>query len=154
MEPVGEGVIGDTDQVPDASRITPPILLPGFPNPVRLELEVEIDLAGLPIDNLSSSLHSILTEEDGNTLRIRLNPGERLSRDFILRYSIADHQLGARAIVAPDSEGARQGTLAVILTAPRADRSTAKPCGICARPIWQHERLEDRGGQARAGQID
>ena len=33
-EPVGSGTEPDTDAVPDASRITPPVLLPGFPNPV------------------------------------------------------------------------------------------------------------------------
>src|SRR5215510_2042844 len=32
----GSGYAPDTDAVPDASRITPPVLLPGFPNPVRL----------------------------------------------------------------------------------------------------------------------
>jgi Ca-activated chloride channel family protein len=31
--PVGDGVVPDTDAVPDASRITPPVLLPGFPTP-------------------------------------------------------------------------------------------------------------------------
>ena len=44
--PVGAGWGPDTDQAPDASRVTPPVLLPGFPNPVRLSLEVELDPAG------------------------------------------------------------------------------------------------------------
>src|SRR5437870_3799266 len=35
----GEGTALDTDLVPDASRITPPVLLPGQPNPVNLSLE-------------------------------------------------------------------------------------------------------------------
>ena len=42
---VGDGVAPDTDAVPDASRITPPVLLPGFPNPVRLSVAVDIDPA-------------------------------------------------------------------------------------------------------------
>ena len=33
-EPAGDGWQPDTDAVPDASRISPPVLLPGFPNPV------------------------------------------------------------------------------------------------------------------------
>ncbi len=40
---VGDGVATDTDAVPDASRITPPVLLPGFPKPEcgwRLSVEV------------------------------------------------------------------------------------------------------------------
>src|SRR5206468_1328853 len=47
---VGAGTGPDTDAVPDASRITPPVLLPGFPNPVRLTLAVDVDPAGLPLD--------------------------------------------------------------------------------------------------------
>src|SRR5262249_27768151 len=39
---VGDGVALDTNAVPDASRITPPVLLPGFPNPVRLSLSVDL----------------------------------------------------------------------------------------------------------------
>src|SRR5437868_4695055 len=44
--PVGRGTASDTDAVPDASRITPPVLLPGYPNPVRLSLTIEIRSAG------------------------------------------------------------------------------------------------------------
>src|SRR5207245_8795773 len=43
---VGDGTAPDTDAVPDASRISPPVLLPGFPNPVRLSLSVEFPDAG------------------------------------------------------------------------------------------------------------
>ena len=39
----GRGSAADTDAVPDASRISPPVLLPGFPNPVRLALGVALD---------------------------------------------------------------------------------------------------------------
>jgi len=40
---VGSGTAPDTDAVPDASRITPAVLLPGYPNPVRLSLAMDID---------------------------------------------------------------------------------------------------------------
>ena len=43
---VGDGTAVDTDAVPDASRISPPVLLPGFPNPVRLALELELHDGG------------------------------------------------------------------------------------------------------------
>ncbi|RVX39390.1 Ca-activated chloride channel family protein [Nonomuraea polychroma] len=81
--PAGDGVVPDTDAVPDASRISPPVLLPGFPNPVRLSLAATVDAAGLELRELASSLHVV--EEEGRTLRLR--PGERLDRDFILRMS-------------------------------------------------------------------
>ncbi|MEU6797832.1 VIT domain-containing protein [Nonomuraea wenchangensis] len=81
--PAGGGVAPDTGAVPDASRITPPVLLPGFPHPVRLSLAATVDAAGLELRELASSLHVV--EEEGNT--VRLKPGERLDRDFILRLS-------------------------------------------------------------------
>lgn len=82
-EQAGGGVAPDTDAVPDASRISPPVLLPGFPNPVRLSLSARIDAAGLELREVASSLHVV--EEEGDTVRLR--PGERLDRDFILRLS-------------------------------------------------------------------
>src|SRR5262249_13937990 len=45
---VGDGVEPDTNAVPDASRISPPVLLPGFPNPVQLSLSVDVHAAALP----------------------------------------------------------------------------------------------------------
>ncbi|MFD2353507.1 VIT domain-containing protein [Nonomuraea ferruginea] len=84
-EPAGSGAAPDTDAVPDASRITPPVLLPGFPNPVRLSLSARIDAAGLELRELASSLHVV--EEEGDIVRLRA--GERLDRDFILRMSFA-----------------------------------------------------------------
>src|SRR5690606_3403205 len=87
---VGAGVAPDTDQVPDASRVTPPVLLPGFPNPVRLSLEVTLDPAGLKADlsRVRSSLHSVELDEQGPPWTILLQPGERLNRDFILRFPV------------------------------------------------------------------
>jgi Ca-activated chloride channel family protein len=39
---VGTGTAADTDETPDASRITPPtmVTLPGIPDPVQLSIEV------------------------------------------------------------------------------------------------------------------
>ncbi|MGV9305327.1 VIT domain-containing protein [Nonomuraea sp. NPDC003727] len=79
--PAGGGVAPDTDAVPDASRVTPPVLLPGFPHPVRLSLRADVDPAGLELRELASSLHVV--QREGTTVEVR--PGERLDRDFILR---------------------------------------------------------------------
>jgi Ca-activated chloride channel family protein len=66
---VGGGTAVDTDAVPDASRITPPVLLPGFPKPVEFGLSVEVHDGGLPLRNLRSSLHSIVEEQGGSGAR-------------------------------------------------------------------------------------
>src|SRR6516225_4810327 len=80
---VGAGVAPDTDAVPDASRITPPVLLPGFPNPVRLSLAVEVHGGGMPIGDFRSSLHSVVVEEEADAWKIAVQPGERRNREFI-----------------------------------------------------------------------
>jgi Ca-activated chloride channel family protein len=92
-ENVGDGVARDTDAVPDASRISPPVLLPGFKNPVSLALSVELDPAGLSIADVRSSLHAVDELSSSGVRRIVVRPGERLDRDFILRFKI-----GARSV--------------------------------------------------------
>jgi len=41
------------------SRISPPVLLSGYPNPVRLGIEIELDGAGLNFDTIFSSLEQL-----------------------------------------------------------------------------------------------
>ena len=100
---VGDGVALDTDAVPDASRISPPVLLPGFPNPVRLSVAVDIDPAGLPLAAVDASLHSVITERRADGLQIRLEPGDRADRDFLLRLTYeADEVVRTALSVLPD----------------------------------------------------
>lgn len=111
--PVGEGTALDTDAVPDASRISPPVLVAGYPNPVRLGFRVTF-ADGLP-DEVRSSLHATAT--DAST--VALQPGERLDRDVVLRWDVgaedastaaatlsADHApVGSAGDDAPEGEG-------------------------------------------------
>jgi len=112
---VGSGQAQDTDAVPDASRITPPVLLPGFPNPLRLSVGVDIDPAGLALGEIRSSLHTV-TGEGGH---LRIAPGERADRDFILRLPYAGD--GSGAVCVPDGSGdGSEGTYQVVLVPPDA----------------------------------
>src|SRR5580693_8979568 len=124
--PAGSGVAADTDAVPDASRISPPVLLPGFPNPVRLTLSAEIDPAGLALAGIRSSLHGTAEQADageaeaaGHTI-VRLRPGERLDRDFILRLALADQDRIATSLtLTPDpGEDPAEGTFTLTLVPP------------------------------------
>ncbi len=119
---VGDGYALDTDAVPDASRITPPVLLPGFANPVALSIVVDIDPVGLPLGPVKSSLHTVTA--DGGSLRVQ--PGERLNRDFILRlaYGEADQTTHALTLT-PDSVG-DEGTLQLTVLPP-AQAGPARP---------------------------
>lgn len=133
---VGGGTAEDTDAVPDASRITPPVLLPGFPNPVRLALDVEVRPGGLKLSDFQSSLHTVMSEQDERGMyRFALQPGERLNRDFILRFKIADEQIRSTLLLLPDHllkpglpAGSQQaGTFALTLVPPRTAPVGQKP---------------------------
>lgn len=116
----GDGVAADTDLVPDASRISPPALLPGHPNPVRLDLAATIDPAGFVLSDLRSSLHTVRTEHTGvSSVRVELRPGERLDRDFVLRFGLAGAGATTSAVAVPDHPGAGEGTVTVTVVPPR-----------------------------------
>jgi Ca-activated chloride channel homolog len=116
---VGDGYADDTDAVPDASRITPPVLLPGFPNPVRLSIDVGIDSAGLSLSEVRSSLHAVST--DGG--RLRIQPGERVNRDFVLRLRYGSGDFTDSLLLVPDAEG-DEGTYRLTVLPPISDAAT------------------------------
>lgn len=148
---VGDGTAPDTDAVPDASRITPPLLLPGFPNPVRLSVEVDVDPAGLPLTSVKSSLHGVEIAEpdgagsadpDGESGRrvIRLLPGNRVDRDFILRLrygsedavttSLAvrlDEDAADNADEQDERDKTSSGTFVLTVLPPSGDAAAARP---------------------------
>lgn len=115
---VGAGVSSDTDAVPDASRISPPVLLRNYPNPVQLAMTVDIDTGALPLTGLKSSLHAIQTQRSSGGVRVELQPGERLDRDFILRYCIADEVVATSAIGCVDEDSATRGLFELTLVPP------------------------------------
>jgi len=115
---VGAGSAEDTDLVPDASRIAPPVLLAGYPNPVRLALEVQVPHSAGYLTDFRSSLHTIQEQETGAGRRFVLQLGERLDRDFILRYRIADKHIRTMLALQPD-EGRQEGTFLLTLVPPR-----------------------------------
>ncbi|GLW28360.1 VIT domain-containing protein [Actinoplanes regularis] len=115
----GDGQAPDTDAVPDASRISPPVLLPGFPNPLRLSLGVTVDPAGLELGDVRSSLHAV-SEKDG---KLQIAPGDRADRDFVLRLAYSPG--GQSAVAVPDDEG-EQGTYQVVVLPP-AESAPPRP---------------------------
>jgi Ca-activated chloride channel family protein len=126
--------VPDTDAGPDASRITPPILLPGFPNPVRLSISAAIDPAGLPLNGIRSSLHAIATEQGDRQTTVAINPGERVDRDFILRLAYGEPEATATAfttqpdqlIVDGQPDGEAEGTFELTVLPP-LESTSARP---------------------------
>jgi len=105
---VGDGTVPDTDAVPDASRITPPVLLPGFPNPVRLSIAVDVDPAGLPLAGVRSSLHGVTAADHpggaAGGLSLAVRPGARVNRDFLLRLGYGEAATATALAIAADAE--------------------------------------------------
>jgi Ca-activated chloride channel family protein len=139
---VGSGVEPDTDAVPDASRISPPVLLPGYPNPVRLSLAVDLPPADLALTDFRSSLHVVTETTEGYVRRIALNPGERLDRDFILRFRVDDAALQPSLALVPDKEGKQEGTFALTLVPPQAQTDELRPRDV----IFVLDRSGSMGG--------
>ncbi|GIF20705.1 Ca-activated chloride channel family protein [Actinoplanes tereljensis] len=118
---VGDGQVPDTDAVPDASRISPPVLLPGFPNPLRLSVGVAIDPAGLTLGEVRSSLHTV-TDKDGT---LSIEPGERADRDFVLRIAYAGGT--ETAIAVPDETADEPGGVYQLVVLPPESSAAARP---------------------------
>ena len=104
----GGGWAPDTDRVPDASKITPPVRLGSETrhNPVRIKVELD---AGFPIQRIVSRYHAVLTEAWGEgRYRVRLrDPLSPADRDFELAWTPQDGKLPRSALFEETKDGAR-----------------------------------------------
>ncbi len=84
----------DTDQVPDASRITPQVTPKGTRAGHDISLQLAID-AGVPLQALRSSSHEIDVQRNGTSaalVKLR-NEAEIPNKDFVLKYNVAGEQI-------------------------------------------------------------
>lgn len=83
------GVAPPTDRVPDANRITPPVLKPGMRNGHDIALAVTMD-AGVPVQDLKVINHKADLEKTGaSTALVKLDPADSIpNKDFELRYKV------------------------------------------------------------------
>ena len=93
-EPLGRGWAYDTNQVPDASRITPPILKPGTRSGHDLSLAVKID-AGMPLRQVQSTTHEIVVSNlNRSQAAVSLKEEATIpNKDFILTYTVAGEDI-------------------------------------------------------------
>ena len=96
-EPTGQQAGGwppNTTQVPDASKITPPITPQGTRAGHDISIELAID-AGVPIQQLRSKTHAIDVERpDARSAVVKLKRDSVIpNKDFILRYDVAGAQI-------------------------------------------------------------
>jgi Ca-activated chloride channel homolog len=123
---VGNGMLADTNAVPDASRITPPVLPPGTQSCGALSIEVSID-AGGPVTALATTSHRILVEPDHLGALVRLDERfARLDRDFVLSWRRDAPEPRATLHAQPDRDG-RGGWFTLTVQPPAALDPTDVP---------------------------
>ncbi len=83
----------DTTRVPDASRINPPVLKPGYRTGHDIRLTVSLD-AGVPVQNLTVTSHRAEVKREGpSRATVTLSPSDSVpNKDFVLRYDVVGDQ--------------------------------------------------------------
>jgi len=167
---IGEGTAVDTNAVPDASRISPPILLPGFPNPVRLSLVIDLYESTAPAEDLRVSLFTVWGENKGGVRRLILEPGNRLNRDFVLRFRLGGDSVRTSLSLHPDAGESGEGTFALTVVPPTSGQSVSRPRDVvfvldrsgsmegwkmvaARRAMAPHDRHPERIGSVRRFRI-
>lgn len=90
----GGGTKPDTDQVPDASRITPQVMPQGMRAGHDISLEVALD-AGVPLDGITSNSHEIDVKRGtaSSALVSLKNRSEIPNKDFTFRFDVAGRKM-------------------------------------------------------------
>ncbi len=95
----------DTDRVPDASRLMPPIIPPETRSGHDIGITVEIE-AGLPVSYVDSPSHKFRVEHDGQIVRVKLIGTDTIpNKDLILRYRVGRNQTQATVLTQADHRG-------------------------------------------------
>jgi Ca-activated chloride channel family protein len=81
----GRGIEADTDQVPDASRITPPRIEALHPEAAYFALSGRFSRDDVAAGSASSSTHAVLVREEAGTVTLELAAGGAVpDRDFVV----------------------------------------------------------------------
>ncbi len=88
--PSGTGWSPDTNRVPDASRITPPVLKPGYRTGHDIRLSVSLD-AGVPVQDIEVVNHAAALERiDPSKATVEILPTDSMpNKDFVMKYAVA-----------------------------------------------------------------
>ena len=101
----GTGWAFDTDEVEDASRVTPPVHHPnqGAVNPVRLEVSLD---PGMPLERLNCPSHAAQIRKNATGVHSILLDRVPADRDFVLEWSPAHGSEPLAAIFTEELDGA------------------------------------------------
>lgn len=125
QDPKGLGTMLDTDRVPDASRITPPVQKPGqWPiNPVSLSLSLT---PGFPVAKVESLFHPIIVipDPDGGYQISLKKDAVPADRDFQLTWSPAASKEPMATVFTEERNGE---TYAMLMLVPPTQQNDAVP---------------------------
>lgn len=92
---------GDTDRVPDASRITPPIMRSLHDINITIHLD-----AGVPVSQVRSPSHSLEINRIGQQFQVKLGGEDTIpNKDFILRYQVSSQETQSTVLTQTDERG-------------------------------------------------
>ncbi|MBX9570609.1 MAG: VIT and VWA domain-containing protein [Candidatus Obscuribacterales bacterium] len=113
----GPGTSSDTDDVPDASRISPPNAPQGERAGHDISIAISINSA-VPIDSINSKLHQVNIVRQGPAqARVSLKPSDKIpNRDFVVSWNVAADQVRSGYLAHGDEKG---GVFSLILVPPK-----------------------------------
>ena len=126
----GSCIASDTSKVPDASRLSPPRLAPGFDANLSLKLSVELlrdpnlERESIGFDELSCSQHATKTAMGKDSIQVSLARVEKLDRDFVLRWRMGGASVtSSLQVFTPENRGAKAENSYALITVvpPRRD---------------------------------
>ncbi len=122
----GGGWAANTDRVPDASQITPPVATPGGAavNPVALSVELA---AGFPLARIDSLYHGIdISKKDKGLYSIRFTGEVKADRDFVLEWEPKNNDKVTAALFSED-RGTDRYLLLMLLPPPDSQKIEPVP---------------------------
>lgn len=116
----GTGRVMDTDQVPDASKITPPVTPKGTRAGHDISIAVELD-ASMPIGAINSKLHQVDIKRDSkNKARISLTSKKTIpNKDFVLDWQVATNKVESGYLTYRNPQKDKSGYFTLMLLPPQ-----------------------------------
>ncbi len=123
-DPSGTGVAPDTDRVPDASRITPPVLKPGYRTAHDISLAVSLN-AGVPVQDIKVINHEAEVDRvDLSGATAAISPADSIpNKDFVMKYAVVGEK--PEMAVLAHSDEPEQGYF-MLMIQPKLDAELAE----------------------------
>ncbi|WP_413167157.1 VIT domain-containing protein [Capilliphycus salinus ALCB114379] len=116
----------NTDRVPDASRITPPVLPPATRSghEINVKLEIDADVLG---EKITSPSHMILTQKQGDKVEVSLAESDTIpNKDLIVRYQVSGENTKVTTLTQADERGGHFATYLIPALQYKQDEIVAK----------------------------